>query len=156
MAKKRFFPDPFNPSDIPPEQFASSIRDILGVGALGLDKFATDVDLTGGQVFQPTTTFFDVPRQLGFRRTSTPTMMQEAGAGSRYEAEMVKQIGRLEKSLQDLEGRYDRLRGGEANRQLDPEARENMVQAMEVQRDKQIQELKDLVARYKRLREATR
>jgi hypothetical protein len=156
VLRKRMFPDPLNPSDIPPEQFASSIRDILGVGAFGLDKFATDVDLTRGQAFQPTTAFFDVPRQLGYRRTRTPTVIQESGAATRYGADMIKQLGRIEQEMNDLEGRYSRLVGGEANRQLDPEARTKMAEALTRQREKLIEQYKELAGRYQRLTEATR
>jgi hypothetical protein len=69
---------------------------------------------------------------------------------------MIKQLGRIEQEMNDLEGRYSRLVGGEANRQLDPEARTKMAEALTRQREKLIEQYKELAGRYQRLTEATR
>lgn len=149
-ANKRMFPDPFNPSDIPPEQKASSVRDLLAMGAL-----PTDFPIKG-QVYQPTTEFYDIPKQMGFSRTRPNSMAEEMGVMTRYENDIVRKLGLAEKNLNDLNGRYSRMRGDVSNRQLKPGQREAAVSAMEAQRNKMISEVKDLAERLNRLREVTK
>lgn len=149
LAGKRLFPDPFNPSDIPPEQRASSVRDILAMGAL-----PTDFPIKG-QAYQPTTELYDIPRQAGYRSSRPGSIAEERGALSRYENDIVKKLGRAQQELNDLNGRYTRMRGEVANRQLRPGEREAALKAMEEQRDMMIQNVQDLAGRLNRLREVT-
>lgn len=158
---KRLFPDPLNPSDIPPEQRLSSIRDVLGLGAIPGVEGIVGAAHPGGDVFQPTTKVHDIPRQLGLRSVQEPTILQEGGFAGRapltpYEADLVKRIQQKQFELRDLEGRMKRELEEKANRQITGEQRDVNFQQRMLALQRLVDDIKMLAERLRVLQRSDR
>lgn len=129
---KRMFPDPFNPADIPREQRAAAVRDVLGLSALPGIEGVVGASHPGGDVFQPTPKAYDVTRQLGFRNVQEPSYLLEGNLEdpfdttniTPYEADLIKRYQQKRSEMRELQGRILRERAEKTNRQIDAPTRE--------------------------------
>jgi hypothetical protein len=160
---KRLFPDPFNPSDIPLEQRASAMRDVFGLSALPGVEGIVGAAHPGGDVFQPTTKVYNIPKQLGIRQVQEPSILLEgnlqnpAGAAlTPYEADLVKRIQQKRYEMQELEGRMKREMAEKSNRQLDPDVRTTNFQERLLIYNQLADELKELGKRLQTLQRTRR
>lgn len=153
---KRLFPDPFNPSDIPPEQRISSLRDLMGIAALPGIEGGLGAVTPGANIFQPTTKSYDIPGQLGLKSYREPNIMMEGGRLTMYEADLVKQMQQKLFELRDLQGRMVREKAMKSNRQLDADTRQENFDTRMVRIDALTQEIQRLSERYRTLRRSRR
>jgi hypothetical protein len=157
LAKKRFFPDPFNPVDIPEEQMPTAWRDVLGVSALWPDRALSGA--LDDYVAQPTPFPLSpsgVTRALGIRQYNTPSILMDGGA-TQYESDLIKQLQRVDAEIRAMKGRAGREKAGLSNRQLDDATRDaNFDARLNIITESKVEELRRLSQRLADLQRSRR